>query len=66
MASFITQFYENKNVPAEILINKKIKDLNLIKTALEKKEKKFISIKNPIKGNGLKLSKMAEKMQKNL
>jgi len=64
LASFITQFYENKNVPAEILLNKKIKDLNLIKTALEKKEKKFISIKNPIKGNGLKLSKMAEKNAK--
>ena len=64
LASFITQFYENKNVPAEILINKKIKDLNLIKAALEKKEKKFISIKIPIKGNGLKLSKMAEKNAK--
>jgi len=64
LASFITQFYENKNVPAEILINKKIKDLSLIKTALEKKEKKFISIKNPIKGNGLKLCKMAEKNAK--
>jgi len=64
LASFITQFYENKNVPVEILLNKKIKDLSLIKTALEKKEKKFISIKNPIKGDGLKLSKMAEKNAK--
>ena len=64
LASFITQFYENKDVPAEIILNKKIKDLNLIKTALEKKEKKFISIKNPIKGNGLKLSNMAEKNAK--
>jgi len=64
LTSFITQFYENKNVPVEILLNKKIKDLSLIKTALEKKEKKFISIKNPIKGDGLKLSKMAEKNAK--
>jgi len=64
LASFITQFYENKNVPAEILLNKKIKDLNLIKSALEKKEEKFISIKIPIKGSGLKLSKMAEKNAK--
>lgn len=64
LTSFITQFYENKNVPAEILINKKIKDLNLIKVALEKKEEKFISIKIPTKGNALKLSKMAEKNAK--
>jgi len=64
LASFITQFYENKNVPSEILINKKIKDLNLIKIALEKKEKKFISIKISTKGNTLKLSKMAEKNAK--
>ncbi len=64
LASFIAQFYENKNVPAEILLNKKIKDLNLIKVALEKKEEKFISIKIPTKGNALKLSKMAEKNAK--
>jgi len=64
LTSFITQFYENKNVPAEILLNKKIKDLNLIKSALEKKEEKFISIKVATKGNALKLSKMAEKNAK--
>ena len=64
LTSFITQFYENKNVPAEILLNKKIKDLNLIKSALEKKEEKFISIKIATKGNALKLSKMAEKNAK--
>ena len=64
LTSFITQFYENKNVPAEILLNKKINDLNLIKSALEKKEEKFISIKVAAKGNALKLSKMAEKNAK--
>jgi len=64
LASFIIQFYENKNVPTEILLNKKIKDLSLIKAALEKKEDKFISIKIPIKGNAFKLSKMAEKNAK--
>ena len=61
LSSFISQFYENKNVPAEILINKKISNLNLIKSALEKKEHKLISIKVAAKGNALKLSKMAEK-----
>jgi len=64
LTSFVTQFYENKNVPTEILLNKKIKGLSLIKSALEKKEKKFISIKIPTKGNALKLSKMAEKNAK--
>ena len=64
LASFIAQFYENKNAPAEILINKKINNLSLIKTALEKKEKKLISIKLATKGNALKLSKMAEKNAK--
>ncbi len=64
LASFVAQFYENKNAPAEILLNIKIKDLNLIKAALEKKEEKLISIKIPIKGNALKLSKMAEKNAK--
>jgi len=64
LTSFVTQFYENKNVPTEILLNKKIKGLSLIKAALEKKEEKFISIKIPTKGNALKLTKMAEKNAK--
>jgi len=62
--SFVAQFYENKNAPVEIILNKKIKDLSLIKKALEKKEEKFISIKIPLKGGALKLSKMAEKNAK--
>ncbi len=64
LTSFIMQFYENKNAPSEILVNKKIKNLNLVKLALEKKEKKIISIKIATKGNALKLSKMAEKNAK--
>jgi excinuclease ABC subunit C len=64
LTSFIAQFYENKNAPAEILLNKKINDLSLIKIALEKKEKKLISIKIATKGNALKISKMAEKNAK--
>ena len=64
LASFVSQFYENKNVPTEIIINKKIKDLNLIKVALQKKEGKLIFIKIPTKGNALKLSRMAEKNAK--
>ena len=43
--SFLTQFYENKIPPEEIVLSKKIKDLELIKTALEKKYNKKINIK---------------------
>jgi len=64
LASFITQFYENKNVPAEILLNKKINNLSLIKSALGGKEKKLVTIKLATKGNALRLSKMAEKNAK--
>jgi len=64
LASFITQFYENKNVPAEILLNKKINNLSLIKSALGEKEKKLVTIKLATKGNALRLSKMAEKNAK--
>ena len=64
LTSFIAQFYENKNAPVEILLNKKINDLSLIKTALEKKEKKLISIKVATAGNALKISKMAERNAK--
>ena len=46
------------------MLNKKINDLNLIKSALEKKEEKFISIKFAVKGNALKLFRMAEKNAK--
>ena len=46
------------------LTGSKTNDLNLIKSALEKKEKKLISIKVATKGNALKLSKMAEKNAK--
>ena len=45
--SFITQFYENKIPPDEIILNKKINDSELIKTALEKKYNKKINIKSP-------------------
>ena len=64
LTSFVSQFYENKNAPTEIILNRKIKDLNLIKKALEKKEEKIISIKVPKKGNAFKLSKTAERNAK--
>jgi len=43
--SFLIQFYENKIPPEEIILSKSIKDLDLIKTALEKKYNKKVNIK---------------------
>ena len=53
--SFLIQFYENKIPPEEIILSKKIKDLDLIKTALEKKYNKKINIKTA-KNNNEELS----------
>ena len=64
LSSFIMQFYENKNVPKLIVINKEINDQKLIERTLELKENKPISIKIAKKGNELKISIMAEKNAK--
>jgi excinuclease ABC subunit C len=64
LSSFIMQFYENKNAPKLIIINKKINDQKLIGRSLELKENKPISIKIARKGNELKISTMAEKNAK--
>ena len=53
--SFLIQFYENKIPPEEIILSKKIKDLDLIKAALEKKYNKKINIKTA-KNNNQELS----------
>jgi excinuclease ABC subunit C len=49
--SFLIQFYENKIPPEEIILSKKIKDLALIKAALEKKYNKKINIKTAQNNN---------------
>ena len=64
LSSFIMQFYENKNVPKLIVLNKEISDQKLIENALELKENKSVSIKVARKGNELKISTMAEKNAK--
>jgi excinuclease ABC subunit C len=58
------QFYENKNAPKLIIINKKINDQKLIEKTLELRENKPISIKIARKDNELKISTMAEKNAK--
>ena len=64
LSSFIMQFYENKNVPKLIVLNKEIGDQKLIERTLELRENKPISIKIARKGNELKISAMAEKNAK--
>ena len=64
LSSFIMQFYENKNVPKLIVLNKEISDQKLIEKTLELKENKSVSIKIARKGNELKISTMAEKNAK--
>ena len=64
LSSFIMQFYENKNVPKLIVLNKEINDQKLIERTLELRENKPISIKIARKGNELKISTMAEKNAK--
>ena len=64
LSSFIMQFYENKNVPKLIVLNKEISDQKLIERTLELRENKPISIKIARKGNELKISTMAEKNAK--
>jgi len=64
LSSFIMQFYENKNVPKLIVLNKEISDQKLIEKTLELKENKSVSIKVARKGNELKISTMAEKNAK--
>ena len=64
LSSFIMQFYENKNAPKLIIINKKINDQKLIEKTLELRENKSVSIKIARKDNELKISTMAEKNAK--
>ena len=62
--SFITQFYENKNVPNSIILSEEIKERTLIEKTLSKKENKKINISVAKKGSKLKVIKQAIKNAK--
>ncbi len=64
MSSFIMQFYENKNVPKLIILNRDIKDKKLIEQTLSTKDKKNISITIAKKGAKAKVVSLAEKNAK--
>ena len=62
--SFVSQFYENKSVPASIIISNDIREKVLIEKALSKKENKQINISTAKKGSKLKVISQAIKNAK--
>ncbi len=63
--SFVSQFYENKNVPKSIILSDEIKEKSLIEKTLSQKEKKEINITVAKKGSKLKVINQAIKNAKN-
>ena len=57
--SFIAQFYENKNVPQNIILSHQIKERLLIEKTLSQKENKNINISVAKKGSKLKVIDLA-------
>jgi len=62
--SFISQFYENKSVPASIILSEEIKEKKLIEKTLSQKENKQITISVVKKGSKLKVINQALKNAK--
>ncbi len=63
--SFISQFYENKAVPRQIIVSEDIKERSLIEKTLSKKENKNIKISTAKKGSRLRIISLAIKNAKN-
>jgi len=62
--SFVSQFYENKNVPTSIILSEEIKEKILIEKTLSQKEEKQINISVAKKGSKLKVIQQAIKNAK--
>ena len=62
--SFISQFYENKSVPGNIILSEEIKEKLLIEKTLSKKENKQVNIIVAKKGSKLKVINQAIKNAK--
>ena len=62
--SFVSQFYENKGVPASIILSENIREKDLIEKTLSKKEDKQINISVAKKGSKLKVINQAIKNAK--
>ena len=64
MNSFVSQFYENKNVPSSIILSESILEKDLIEKTLSEKENKQINISVAKKGSKLKIINQAKKNAK--
>ena len=64
MNSFVSQFYENKNVPSSIILSESILEKDLIEKTLSEKENKQINISVAKKGSKLKVINQAKKNAK--
>ena len=62
--SFVSQFYENKSVPASIILSENIREKDLIEKTLSNKEGKQITISVAKKGSKLKVINQAIKNAK--
>ncbi len=62
--SFVSQFYENKSVPALVILSEEIKEKILIEKTLSQKENKQINISIAKKGSKLKVVNQAIKNAK--
>ncbi len=62
--SFISQFYENKNVPQTLILSHQIREKDLLEKTFSKKENKSVSISIAKKGTKLKIIEQALKNAK--
>ena len=62
--SFVSQFYENKAVPRQIIVSEDIRERNLIEKTLSNKESKNIKISTAKKGSRLRIVDLAIKNAK--
>ena len=64
LSSFLSQFYENKTIPALILTNARVNETKLLEKTFSSKENKQIVIKLAKAKNEISISKLAEKNAK--
>ena len=64
LSSFLSQFYENKTIPALILTNARVNETKLLEKTFSSKENKQITIKLAKAKNEISISNLAEKNAK--
>ncbi len=64
LSSFLSQFYENKTIPALIITNARVNETKLLERTFSSKENKRIIIKLAKAKNEISISKLAEKNAK--